>query len=111
MIGMLEKDGILILTCPYNLFDENVYVRPDAVHRHARPYIGRSYSRAQLEGWLSCGAVLEERELWRLYSGPVWATGQMIPWERRFRGAAASVGLLRAAQALTGGLTRTQTGG
>ncbi len=84
MLRMLEKDGILILTCPFNhsQFVENVYRRPDALYGQSVPYICRSYSAVQLEGWLSLGARLESRELWRLFSGPVWATGQRIPWER-----------------------------
>ena len=28
------------------------------------------------------GLTLQKYELWRLFSGPLWATGSRIPWER-----------------------------
>lgn len=84
MLGLLDPGGILILTCPYNHgeFSPNVYKRPDALHGQDAPYLCRSYSSKQMEKWLSFGAKLEQQELWRLFSGSVWATGQRVPWER-----------------------------
>jgi 2-polyprenyl-3-methyl-5-hydroxy-6-metoxy-1,4-benzoquinol methylase len=84
MACMLEKGGLLILTCPYNHseFCDNVYQRPDALYGKDAPYICRSYSLEQMQRWLSFGLTLEQRELWKLFNGPVWATGERIQWER-----------------------------
>jgi len=83
MLALLTLGGLLILTCPYNHgeFCPNVYKRPDALYGQDLPYICRSYSSKQLEKWLALGASVERRELWRLFSGPVWATGQRVSWE------------------------------
>lgn len=84
MLVLLDKGGYLVLTCPYSHheFCENCYQRPDALYGRDAPYICRSYSSAQLERWLSFGAVLEKREFWRLFSGPVWAAGTRVDWEQ-----------------------------
>jgi len=87
MLALLEVGGQLILTCPYNHheFSPNVYERPDALYGKEPSFAGvicRSYSGKQMEEWLELGATLEKRELWRLFSGPVWATGSRIPWEQ-----------------------------
>jgi hypothetical protein len=31
---------------------------------------------------IACGLTLERRELWRFFTGPVWATGQRCHWEQ-----------------------------
>lgn len=87
MLALLEDGGRLILTCPYNHreFSANVYERPDALYGKEPSFGGiicRSFSAKQMEEWLGLGATLEKRELWRLFSGPVWATGARIPWEK-----------------------------
>jgi 2-polyprenyl-3-methyl-5-hydroxy-6-metoxy-1,4-benzoquinol methylase len=84
MVSLLEDDGTLILTVPYNHneFSPNVYKRPDSLYGQDAPYICRSYSKEQLIGWLAMGLTLQRRELWRLFSGPLWATGSRIPWEQ-----------------------------
>jgi hypothetical protein len=59
-----------------------VYTRPDALYGKDLPFICRSSSETELRQWLSCGLSLKKRELWRMYTGPVWATGQRCPWEQ-----------------------------
>lgn len=78
----LPTGGSLILTTPYSHshFDPNVYLRPDALYGKDLPYICRSSSAAEMKRWLSAGFELEARELWRLFTGPVWATGQRCEW-------------------------------
>jgi 2-polyprenyl-3-methyl-5-hydroxy-6-metoxy-1,4-benzoquinol methylase len=84
-MGMLLKTGgLLILTTPFSHHnpDPNVYVRADALYGQDLPYICRSSSATELNQWLACDLKLESRELWRLFTGPVWATGQRCAWER-----------------------------
>lgn len=83
MLSLLNPQGILVLTCPYNEreFSPNVYQRPDALYGQDAAYICRSYSSRELAGWLSLGAALEKKALWRGFTGPVWATGARLPLE------------------------------
>lgn len=84
MARLLTSGGSLILTCPFNNyeFSPNVYARPDALYGQGEPYICQSYSARQLTEWLQLGFTLTRRELWQLFSGPVWATGQRAAWKR-----------------------------
>ena len=82
MLQLLVPGGMLILTTPYNHgeYCPNVYKRPDALYGQDAPYICRSHSQKEIEGWQRLGARLTRRELWRLFSGPVWATGNRVAW-------------------------------
>lgn len=84
MAAVLKTGGILILTTPFSSHhpDPNVYLRPDALYGKDNPYICRSSSAAELEQWLSSGLTVEKRELWKLFTGPVWATGERCAWEQ-----------------------------
>lgn len=78
MVELLKPGGHLILTTPFSSHHPhpNVYTHPDALYGKDAPYICRSSSATELKEWLSCGLTLERRELWRLFTGPVWATGE-----------------------------------
>lgn len=78
MVKLLEPGGNLVLTTPFSFHNPhpNVYTHPDALYGQDLPYICRSSSAAELEEWLSCGLMLERRELWKLFTGQVWATGE-----------------------------------
>jgi 2-polyprenyl-3-methyl-5-hydroxy-6-metoxy-1,4-benzoquinol methylase len=80
----LAPGGLLILTTPFSAGNPcpNVYARPDALYGQQAAYICRSSSQAELDQWLSCGFSLERQELWRLFTGPVWATGERSDWQR-----------------------------
>ncbi len=84
MAELLEPGGSLIVTMPYSHHnpDPNVYARPDALYGKDAPHICRSLSASELESWLSTGITLERRELWRLFTGPVWATGERCAWRQ-----------------------------
>lgn len=84
MLNMLRPGGMLVVTTPYSHhhFDMNVYVRPDAAPGDPVPYKCRSSSADTLRQWLDLGVTLERRELWRMFSGPVWFTGERIAWSR-----------------------------
>ncbi|MBV8552208.1 MAG: class I SAM-dependent methyltransferase [Acidobacteriaceae bacterium] len=84
MLRLLVPGGSLIITTPYNHHEycPDVYKRPDALYGQDLPYICRSHSAREIEQWQQLGARLKQREMWRLFSGPVWATGERIPWEQ-----------------------------
>jgi hypothetical protein len=84
MAGLLNLGGALILTTPFAYHNPhpNVYTRPDALYGSDAPYACRSSSASELDAWLACGFILERRELWQLFTGPVWATGDRCNWRR-----------------------------
>jgi SAM-dependent methyltransferase len=84
MAGLLKPGGVLIVTTPYahNTPHPNVYTHDDALYGKNATYICRSSSQAEIAQWLACGLSLDRRELWRLFTGPVWATGQRCDWEK-----------------------------
>lgn len=79
----LAPGGLLILTTPFSIHSPcpNVYARPDALYGHQASYICRSSSQSELDLWLSCGFTVESQELWQLFTGPVWATGERCEWK------------------------------
>jgi SAM-dependent methyltransferase len=83
MLRLLAPGGSLIITTPYSHREPcpNVYKRSDALYGQDLPYICRSHSALEIEQWQRLGARVKRRELWRLFSGPVWATGNHIDWE------------------------------
>jgi SAM-dependent methyltransferase len=84
MLRLLAPGGLLVITTPYNHHEHspNVYKRPDALYGGDLAYGCRSHSAREIEQWQALGARLRRREMWRLFSGPVWATGERVPWER-----------------------------
>ncbi len=84
MVGVLTRGGFLILTTPYSHHHPhpNVYKDPKALYGEDYPFICRSSSEAELNQWLRTGLTLERRELWRLFTGPVWATENRCTWEQ-----------------------------
>ena len=84
MVELIPPGGQLVLSCPYNhsTFYPNVYQHPEALYGKDNPYVCRSYSWSQMEGWLNMGLTLVKKELWRLFDGPLWATGNRTAWER-----------------------------
>jgi 2-polyprenyl-3-methyl-5-hydroxy-6-metoxy-1,4-benzoquinol methylase len=83
MVSLLATRGVLILTTPYSHHHPyaNVYRHPEALYGKDATYICRSSSETELNQWLAAGLTLERRELWRLFTGPVWATGQRCTWQ------------------------------
>ena len=82
MVSMLKPGGLLIMTTPFSTHNacENVYLRDDALYGKDLPYPCRSHSQREMDGWKSLGLNLQRSEYWRMFSGPVWATGQRVPW-------------------------------
>jgi 2-polyprenyl-3-methyl-5-hydroxy-6-metoxy-1,4-benzoquinol methylase len=84
MLRLLPSGGQLIITTPYNHYEHCpiVYKRADALYGADLPFIFRSHSSNEVRRWQNLGARLKRREMWRLFSGPVWATGSPVPWEQ-----------------------------
>jgi SAM-dependent methyltransferase len=82
MFRLLAPDGHLVLTCPYSESEyvENVYLLPEARPEYRdEPYPCRSYSRHELDGWLSGSmAQVEVQEYWRIETGRVHALGDWL---------------------------------
>jgi SAM-dependent methyltransferase len=87
MVALLKPGGLLILTTPFSYSnpDPNVYMRRDALYGKDLPYICRSSSSTEFALWLSCGLTLKQKELWKLFTGDVWATGERCNWLRAER--------------------------
>ena len=83
MVRLLATRGVLILTTPYSHYHPhpNVYRHPQTLYGKDNQYICRSSSETELNQWLAAGLTLAKRELWRLFTGPVWATGQRCTWQ------------------------------
>ena len=82
MLRSLKPGGHLVLTCPYTAgrFTEDCY-RVAGVNPKSRenPYPCRSYSRAELDGWLAdSNASLIDAEYWKGFTGEHWAIGDRI---------------------------------
>ena len=85
MLASLRTGGHLVLTTVYteHAYVPNVYEAPDAQpHFKGLAYICQSFSRAELDRWLTCGAEVVEQEWWRHYEGRHWTVGeQVLPLE------------------------------
>jgi len=82
MLRLLVPGGLLVITTPYSHanYCANVYMRPDALY--GLNVLCRSHSAAEIAKWQSLGAELKRMEMWQLFSGPVWATGNRVEWKQ-----------------------------
>lgn len=83
MFSLLNPNGHLILTCPYNerSYVRNVYELPGSSYGKGTLYITQSYSRGELDRWVlkNNGAILDQ-EYWQFWEGDHWTVGkQVIP--------------------------------
>ncbi len=81
MLGLLNDDGHLILTCPYSEreYVRNVYKLPGSSYGQSAPYITQSFSRKELDSWLQDDDVsIVEQEYWQFWDGDFWTVGQQI---------------------------------
>lgn len=90
MISLLSPGGHLVLTCPFtdDRYVADCYREPGArAGFRDLPYIGQSFSRVELDGWLgSSGATIVEAEYWRTNTGPFHGQGEWcLPSERATR--------------------------
>lgn len=81
MLGSLRPGGHLVLCGPYTdrEYVEDCYRAPGADPAAASmPYICRSYSRSERDGWLSLGAEIVRERYSRGWTGRHWCQGQRI---------------------------------
>lgn len=78
---LLKPGGHLILTCPYTdqRYIPNVYRLPESTRGRNARYVCQSFSRTQLEGWLTGqGALLRDAEFWQCWEGEYWTAGERL---------------------------------
>jgi len=83
MFKLLNPDGHLVLTFPYNenQYIPNVYKLPGAVYGQNAPYRCQVFSRSELDRWINNnnGRIVEQ-EYWRVWEGEFWTFGkQLVP--------------------------------
>ncbi len=83
MFALLNSNGYLIMTFPYNEkhYMRNVYELPGSSYGQGAPYITQAYSRTELNKWLQDNqGVIVEQEYWQFWAGDYWTVGsQVIP--------------------------------
>ena len=83
MFSLLNPNGYLMLTFPYNEneYVPNVYDLPDSSYGQDLPFITQSYSRTELNKWIKENhCMIVEQEYWQFWEGSHWTVGnQVIP--------------------------------
>lgn len=83
MFSLLEPNGHIILTFPYNerSYVRNVYELPGSSYGKGAPYITQSYSRSEVKQWIEENdATIIDQEYWQFWEGEHWTVGdQIIP--------------------------------
>jgi len=83
MFNLLNKNGHLIITCPYNEneYCPNVYDLEGSTYGQEHKFVTQSYSKKQVDKWLSDNnAEIIEQQYWKFWDGDFWTVGnQIIP--------------------------------
>ena len=84
--NLLEKNGYLILTVPYNekKYHENIYKHNEAGYGKDYRFITQVYSRKEIEMWLTDTSFkIVEQEFYKIFTGELWTFGErVIPSEK-----------------------------
>ena len=81
MHKLLEKDGYLILTFPYNEneYHENIYKHPQAGYGQDANFITQIYSRNEVNEWLKDTSFeIIDQEYYQVFTGALWTLGERI---------------------------------
>jgi SAM-dependent methyltransferase len=81
LFRLVKPGGHLVLTFAYKEQEAvpNAYRAPGATYGEDWRFICRMFSRTELDGWLrENGGELEEQELFQVFTGEYWATGERI---------------------------------
>lgn len=79
--NLLNKDGYLILTFPYNenVYDENIYMHPNAGYGQTANFITQVYSRDEIDCWLaSTSFQIIDQEYYKVFTGEMWTIGGRV---------------------------------
>jgi len=79
--NLLEKDGYLILTFPYNEneYHENIYKHPNAGYGQNSSFITQVFSRKEIDDWLSDTSFeIVDQEYYQVFTGNMWTIGERI---------------------------------
>ena len=78
---LLDKNGYLILTVPYNEnhYDKDIYQHPEAGYGKDYRFITQVYSRGEIEMWLkNTSFKIIEQEYYQIFTGEFWTFGDRI---------------------------------
>lgn len=83
MFSLLNPNGYLILTFPYNenSFTKNVYELDGSRYGQEASYIAQAFSRTEVDQWArENSGCIKAQEYWQFWSGDNWTVGdQVIP--------------------------------
>lgn len=79
--NLLEKDGYLILTFPYNEteYHQNIYKHPQAGYGKNANFITQVYSRNEINDWLAHTSFkIIDQEYYQVFTGKYWTMGERV---------------------------------
>jgi hypothetical protein len=84
MTARLNPAGLLIVSTPFAANEphcEDVCRRPDSNRAPTHSYVCQSFSAGDLQAWQKLGLELVGSEYWRMFTGPVFRTGDLTRWQ------------------------------
>ena len=81
MHNLLEKNGFLILTFPYNenIYHKDIYKHPEAGYGQGANFITQVYSRQEINKWLSDTSFeIIDQEYYKVFTGEMWTMGDRV---------------------------------
>jgi hypothetical protein len=78
---LLEKDGFLILTFPYNetVYHQDIYKHPRAGYGQNANFITQVYSRNEIKDWLADTSFeIVDQEYYQVFTGEFWTMGERV---------------------------------
>ncbi len=79
--NLLEKDGYLVLTFPYNenVYDKDIYKHPNAGYGHTANFVTQVFSREEINSWLSSTSFeIIDQEYYKVFTGEMWTMGDRV---------------------------------
>ena len=81
MHNLLEKNGFLILTFPYNenIYHKDIYKHHEAGYGQGANFITQVYSRQEINKWLSDTSFeIIDQEYYKVFTGEMWTMGDRV---------------------------------
>ncbi|MBU0661705.1 class I SAM-dependent methyltransferase [Patescibacteria group bacterium] len=79
--NLLENNGYLILTFPYNEteYHENIYKHPKAGYGKDANFVTQIFSRREINDWINDTSFkIIDQEYYKIFSGELWTFGERI---------------------------------